>query len=79
MAHQFAIDEADEINIVVTRVSGGTVYARRIRTENEKRLGLPGYPEIRWAELEELDHRPRAGEVISINEDDYADCESLIP
>jgi hypothetical protein len=62
------------IDIIITRVVGGTAYARRIRTEEDKRAGRE-FPEIRWAELEELDHRPVGGEVIGISERDYEDCE----
>lgn len=62
------------IDIVITRVDGGTAFARRIRTDDDRRAGRT-YPEIRWAELEELDHRPTAGEVVGISEADYEDCE----
>jgi hypothetical protein len=62
------------IDIVVTRTLGGTVFARRLRTEADVRAGRI-YPEIRWADLEELDDRPRVGEVISISVSDYEDCE----
>lgn len=62
------------VDIVIEGVRGGIVYARRVRTEDDVRAGRR-FDAIVWAHLEELDTRPKPGEVITITQRDYEDCE----
>jgi hypothetical protein len=71
---EHVMTNSDSVDIVVIRTLGGTIYARRIRTDDDVRAGRK-FPIVIWAELDELDHRPRCGEVICITERDYEACE----
>lgn len=58
------------VDVVITRIVGDVVYARRVHPELACR-----FPEIVFARIEELGYRPDIGEVIGIGEGDYENCE----